>query len=111
MNFVDVHDYAACVQGADAGGVQFHCNHSYSRFGGMSAMRANTSASQAFGSMLLRRAVTMSVAITAARSAPRSEPANNHAFLPRAKPRNARSAALFVMQILPSWTRRAKPSQ
>ena len=30
------------------------------------------------------------------RSAPRSEPANNHAFLPRAKPRNARSAALLM---------------
>ncbi|MGY3646953.1 hypothetical protein ACVWW2_002244 [Bradyrhizobium sp. LM4.3] len=52
----------------------------------------------------------MSAAITAARSAPRSEPANNHAFLPGAKPRSARSAALLVRQILPSWTKRAKPS-
>lgn len=41
------------------------------------------------GRCLLRRAVLMSVAITATRSAPRSEPANNHAFLPRAEPRAA----------------------
>ena len=47
-------------------------------------MRVNTSASQAFGSMSLSLAVMMSVFMTAALSAPRSEPANNHAFLSRA---------------------------
>ena len=62
-------------------------------------MRVNTSASQTFGSMSLSLAVMMSVFMTAALSAPRSEPANNHAFLPRARPRRARSAALFVRQI------------
>ena len=44
----------------------------------------------------------MSVYMTAARSAPRSDPANSHGFLPRAKPRRARiTAALFERQILP----------
>lgn len=94
VNFVDVHGYAAWAEDLDAGGVQFHGNNSCRRFCGISAMRAKTSASQAFGSTSLRRAVMISVAITAARSAPRSEPANNHAFLPSAKPRSARSAAL-----------------
>ena len=37
----------------------------------------------------------MSVYMRAARSAPRSDPANSHDFLPRAKPRSARSAALL----------------
>jgi hypothetical protein len=44
----------------------------------------------------------------AALSAPRSDPANNQAFLPRANPRNARSAALFVAQILPSCVKRKR---
>jgi len=52
--------------------------------------------SQACGSTSLSFAVMISVNMTAARSAPRSEPANSHAFLPRARPRNARSAELFV---------------
>ena len=48
------------------------------RLWGVSAMRANTSESQASGSMLLSLAVMISVATAAARSAPRSEPANSH---------------------------------
>src|SRR5271156_7231016 len=63
-------------------------------------MRARTSASQACGSTSLSFAVWMSVYMRAARSAPRSDPANSHDFLPRAKPRRARSAALFERQIL-----------
>ena len=58
-------------------------------------MRASTSASQACGSTSLSLAVWMSVYMRAVRSAPRSDPANNHDFLPRAKPRRARSAALL----------------
>src|SRR3546814_1688718 len=57
-------------------------------------MRASTSASHACGSTSLRRAVAMSVYMNAARSPPRSEPANSHDFLPRAMPLSARSAAL-----------------
>jgi hypothetical protein len=38
------------------------------------------------------------VAMTAARSAPRSEPANSQDLRPKAKPRKARSAALLVRQ-------------
>src|SRR5216684_3534496 len=41
--------------------------------------------------------------MTAARSPPRSEPANSHALRPSAMPRNARSAALLLMQI--RWLR------
>lgn len=52
-------------------------------------MRANTSAGQALGSMSLRRAVMIRVFMTAARSAPRSDPANKHAW-PSAKPRRLR---------------------
>ena len=43
-------------------------------------MRARTSASQACGSMSLSFAVPISVYMNAARSPPRSEPANSHAF-------------------------------
>jgi hypothetical protein len=39
-------------------------------------------------------AVTISVAMTAARSAPRSEPANSQHLRPRANLRSARSAAI-----------------
>ena len=53
----------------------------------------------------------VSVAMKAARSAPRSDPAKSHDFLPSAKPRNARSAALFVRQILPSSRNDVNPSQ
>ncbi len=74
-------------------------------------MRASTSASQACGSTSLSFAVMISVAMAAARSAPRSEPANSHDFLPSAKPRSARSAALFVRQIRPSSRKPAKRSQ
>jgi hypothetical protein len=78
---------------------------------GISAMRARTSASQACGSTSLSLAVWMSVYMRAARSAPRSDPANSHDFLPRAKPRRARSAALFERQILPSSRKRVKACQ
>ena len=46
--------------------------------------------------------------LRAARSAPRSDPANNHDFLPTAKPRRARSGALFVRQMRPSSRKRVK---
>lgn len=65
--------------------------------GGWSAMRASTSASQACGSTSLSLAVMISVAPTAARSAPLSDPANSHALRPRAEPLSARSAALFAI--------------
>jgi hypothetical protein len=47
-------------------------------------MRAMTSASQAWGSMSLSLAVTISEYMNAARWPPRSEPTNSHDFLPRA---------------------------
>jgi hypothetical protein len=47
----------------------------------------------------------------AARSAPRSEPAKSHAFLPSARPRSALSAALFVKQMRPSSRKREKADQ
>jgi hypothetical protein len=43
-------------------------------------------------------AVTIRLYMIAARSPPRSEPQNNHDFLPRAMPRTARSAALLDRQ-------------
>jgi hypothetical protein len=52
--------------------------------------------------MSLILAVTITLYITAARSAPRSEPQNSHNLRPRAMPRTARSAALFDRQIRPS---------
>jgi hypothetical protein len=64
---------------------------------------------QARGSTSFNFAVTVSEYTAAARS--RSDPANSHAFLPRAMPRNARSAALFVRQILPSSRNRLKEAQ
>src|SRR5262245_21379614 len=51
----------------------------------------------------------ISVAMTAA--APRSEPAKSQDFLPRAKPRRARSAAWLVRQIRPSSMKRANRFQ
>ena len=69
-------------------------------------MRASTTASQASGSTSLSFAVVIRVAIAAARSAPRSEPAKSHDFLPRANPRSARSAALFDRQMRPSSRKR-----
>src|SRR6202040_2240272 len=80
----------------------FHGRSSSIRWAGCSAIRAMTSASQACGSTLFNLAVTIRLYITAARWPPRSEPANNHDFLPRAIPRSARSAALFERQIRPS---------
>ncbi|KPF66550.1 hypothetical protein IP69_14655 [Bosea sp. AAP35] len=74
-------------------------------------MRARTSASQAFGSTSLRRAVAMSVSMTAARSAPRWLPPKVQLRRPRAKPRSALSAALLLRQILPSSRKRAKSAQ
>ena len=76
-----------------------------------SLMRPSTSASQACGSTSLSLAVMISVAMTAARSAPRSEPANSQDFRPSAKPRSARSAALFVRQIRPSSMNRTNRCQ
>src|SRR6202012_6043477 len=81
---------------------QCHGKSSWRRDAGRSAMRANTPASQARGSTSFSFAETISEYTAAGRSPPATEPANSHAFLPRAMPRNARSAALFVKQILPS---------
>src|ERR1700719_2595535 len=55
--------------------------------------------------------VTIRLYITAARWPPRSEPASNHDFLPRAIPRSARSAALFERPIRPSSRKRVKAGQ
>src|ERR1700694_6049409 len=74
-------------------------------------MRRSTSASQACGSTPFNLSVSINVSIAAARSPPRSEPANNHARRPRAIPRNARSAALLVRQIRPSSRNRVKEGQ
>src|SRR5690606_32543149 len=71
---------------------QFHGRSSASLLCGVSAMRASTAASQACGSTSLSFAVPIRVYMTAARSAPRSDPAKSHDFLPRARPRSARSA-------------------
>src|SRR5436305_13798686 len=74
-------------------------------------MRRSTSASQACGSMPLSFAVAISVYIAAARSPPRSEPANSHDRRPSAMPRNARSAALLLRQIRPPARKRVKAGQ
>src|SRR4051794_9258796 len=89
---------------------QFQGSSSCRREAGWSAIWARTSASQARGSTSFSLAVMMSEYIAAARSPPRSLPANSHDFLPRAIPRSARSAALFVRQIRPSPRNRAKVS-
>jgi hypothetical protein len=52
----------------------------------------------------LSRAIWISVYITAARSPPRSDPANSHAF-------SARSAVLLVRQMRPSARKREKVFQ
>ena len=89
------------------------CLHVGSQFdvAGCEAMRASTSASQACGSTSLSFAVTISEYMAAARSPPRSEPANSHDFLPRAIPRNARSAALFDRHTRPSSRKRVNDAQ
>jgi hypothetical protein len=73
-------------------------------------MRRSTSASQA-GLMSLSLAVPIRVYIAAARSPPRSEPANSHDRRPRAMPRKARSAALLLRQMRPSSRKRVKAGQ
>src|SRR5689334_2594218 len=95
------------MRGAERGR-QFHGRSSSIRWAGCSAIRAMTSGSQACGWPLFNLAVTIRLYITAARWPPRSEPANNHDFLPRAIPRSARSAALFERQIRPSSRKRVK---
>ena len=71
----EVEGYAAkaCCRSA------FQCQgrSSCSRVCGRSAIRSRTSASQACGSTSLSFAVPMSVDMTAARTPPRSEPANS----------------------------------
>ena len=57
--------------------LQFHGRSLSSRSCGVSAVRARTAASQAWGSTLLSVAVPMSVYMAAARTPPRSEPANS----------------------------------
>src|SRR5438477_408175 len=74
-------------------------------------MRRRTSASQACGSMPLSFAVTIRVYIAAARSPPRSEPANSHDRRPSAMPRSARSAAVSRGQMQPASRKRAKATQ
>jgi len=61
--------------------------------------------------MALSLAVSISVNIAAARSPPRSEPANSRALRPIAMPRSARSAALLVRQIRPSSRKRVNAGQ
>jgi hypothetical protein len=56
-------------------------------------------------------AVAISVYIAAARSPPRSEPANSQARRPKAIPRNARTAALLLRQMRPSSRKRVKAGQ
>jgi len=73
-------------------------------------MRRSTSASQACGSTPFSLAV-YSVNIAAARSPPRSEPANSDDLRPIAMPRNARSAALLVREMRPSSRKRVKDGQ
>jgi hypothetical protein len=58
-------------------------------------MRANTSASQACGSPSLSLQIEINVSMTAARSPPRSEPANNH-DLRLCTPLHKRKAWLFA---------------
>jgi len=101
--------YAACMR--ESSPCQFHGSNSESFVWDVSAMRARTSASHACGSRSLSLAIPMSVYISAARSAPRSDPANNHDFLPSARPRRARSAALLLRQMRPSSRKRMKDGQ
>lgn len=95
VNFVDVHGQAAIAGSAAAARRQFHGSNSSSRCAGCPAMRARTSANQACGSTPFIFAVTMRPYMAAARCPPRSDPQNNHDFLPKAMPRRPRSAALL----------------
>jgi hypothetical protein len=65
-------------------------------------MRARASVSQGCGSRSLSFAEAIRPYMKAALSPPRSEPAKSQAFLPKAMPRRARSAALLVRQTRPS---------
>ena len=60
------------------------------------------SASQACGSMPLSLAVPIMEYMKAARCPPRSDPAKSQDFRPKATPRRARSAALFVRLRIPA---------
>ena len=68
------------------GDLQFQGRSSSSRWTGRSLIRARTSASQACGSTSFSLAVEIRVTMNAARSAPRSEPANSQDLRPSAKP-------------------------
>ena len=94
-----------------AGATQFQGSSSPIRLAGWSGSRANTSASQACGSMPFSFAVAIRLYMTAARSPPRFEPQNSHDLRPSATPRSARSAALFVKQTRPSSRKRVKVVQ
>ena len=74
-------------------------------------MRARALESNDYGEKSSGFAFMISMTIKAARSAPRCDPAKSQDFRSRAEPRNARSAALFVRQILPSFRKDIKPSQ
>lgn len=66
------------------------------RLWGISAIRARTSVNQASGSTSLRRAVPKRPNIIVARWPPRSEPTNNHVFLPRATLNHLRTSTPAV---------------
>jgi len=98
--------FSCCGVGAFLGLVQFPGSSSCRRREGWSLIRRSTWVNQARGSTTFSLAVMMREYIAAARSPPRSLPANCHAYRPRAAPRSARSAALLVRQMRPSlWNR------
>jgi hypothetical protein len=68
------------------------------REAGRSAIRARMSASHALGSTSLRRQVVIIGSMTAARSAPRGDPAKVQFRRPSAMPRRALSAAVLLRQ-------------
>src|SRR5690606_16295207 len=108
MDLVQLHGQAASAMCRT---FHFQGRSSGRRDRGMSGNRPSTSASQACGSTSFILAVTIREYMKAARSPPRGDPAKSHAFLPRAIPRRARSAALFVRQMRPSSRKRVKASQ
>jgi hypothetical protein len=63
------------------------------------------------GSTSLRRAVAIGLYMKAARSPPRSEPANSQALRPMAGGRLDRSTALFERQMRPSVRKRLNEAQ
>jgi hypothetical protein len=76
--------FQAASRSFAGGGRQFQGSNSLSCVIGVAAMLARTCASHACGSMLFNFAETIMLYITAARSPPRSEPANSHDFRPNA---------------------------